>query len=472
MAIVQSVIKVYKDKLMTNLITTQTTSGDSTDITISSLSVGSEYWATVTVTDSIGGTSDESAPFRFYTLCDVEFVSGPTAGVNYITAQLRGLTNDVTVARCGLIYSTDSSFTDAVSVDESRGGVLISNLLENTTYYLMPFVVDTMGRRWVNQSLVTTATTGLSIPEITWSGISAVGSTVFDSSVKIASSSALTSVYATITPVGGTSQTVSLANTVGVQSVHIDNLKPSTEYTIYVTAVNSAGTATTETITFTTNESAVNVTIENATVDNATNIINVDSKAEYDSSIITITGHWVDLYENDEHRGAAFESVSGGAFSTVSVNLSHADPDETYFVFGRVTYTVAGDATVYTAWSEQWEVLTYSLFSFGNSGTDGTIAKFDFSVDGDAQSTVIEYSTDQINWTKVAVGDPNGETILLNGLDPETTYYFKGRTKSAAGWSGYDTMTLTTGEDTAHQIVITSVTNITSDSAIINVTIS
>ena len=118
------------------------------------------------------------------------------------------------------------------------------------------------------------------------------------------------------------------------------------------------------------------------------------------------------------------------------------------------------------------EVLTYSLFSFGNSGTDGTIAKFEFSVVGDAQSTVIEYSTDQVNWTKVAVGDPNGETIILNGLDPDTTYYFKGRTKSAAGWSGYDTMTLTTGADTAHQIVITSVTNITSDSAIINVTIS
>lgn len=481
MAITQSVLRIYADELLQTLVNTITTSGSSTEIDVSSLSAGTKYWATVQITDDVPITSEESEAYGFYTLPYVEFNGTPSVSeVGELSALLAITTTDTNCAYTGFIYDTHSDFShaeyctvDLQSLRFNYQSIPASiEVDQNTTYYLKPFVTDVFGRTWVNDAATVSVLTSASAPIINWYGLGAVGQTDFHGSVSVESTTTLTSLTVTYRPTGGTAQTISLTPATGIVAVNLTGLVPSTEYSVYVTAVNSNGSSSTEPITFTTGAVDVMVTVANVIVDNATNIINVDSKAEYDSSIITVTGHWVDLYENDEHRGTAFESVSGGANAVVNLNLSHANPDETYFVFGRVTYTVAGDANEYTAWSAPWETLTYSLFSFGGRGTEGTTAKFDFSVVGDAQSTVIEYSNDQINWTKVAVGDPNGETILLNGLDPETTYYFKGRTKSAAGWSGYDTMTLTTGEDTAHQIVITSVTNITSDSAIINVTIS
>lgn len=474
MAIVSSTIKVYDDAEKTTLLFT-VTGGAGNSVVVNGLDPGTSYWATVTATDDTPLTSDESPVYQFFSLPNIEFAGPLTSGSDWFSAEVRITTDVVGVSRVGLIYDTSSDFSNPQTYEEAYGAsreLRVTGLEEHTVYYVKPYLIDQFGRYWENTVAMTTVTTGYSAPVVTWTGLSALGSTTFTNSVNVQSTSAVTAVYVVYRPIGGSATTVNLTATTGTQPVSLSGLTPNTTYEITAYATNASGTGQSTLQVFTTNALNVLVDLINVTVSNENNVVSVESKASYDSNIITITGHWVDLYENDEHKGTAFESVSGGANAVVNLNLSHANPDETYFVFGRVTYTVAGDATEYTAWSEPWETLTYSLFSFGSRGTDGTTAKFDFSVVGDAQSTVIEYSTDQANWTKVAVGDPNGETILLNGLDPDTTYYFKGRTKSAAGWSGYDTMTLTTGADTAHQIVITSVTNITSDSAIINVTIS
>lgn len=470
MAVTNSIIRIYGNADLTDLVTT-VTDGPDTDLDVTGLLPGTKYWATAQVTAD-GLTSEESSPYIFYTLPYIEFTGTMHTGTDWFSSLLDHTTTDVGIARWGIAYSESSEFTDPVYVSVKpmpSQEVNVSGLEQNTTYYARAFVTDVFGRTWVNPNTVTVSTTAAA-PTIEWHGMIAIGATSFDASIKVASDIALTSVVCTYTD-GVTPVTVNLSAVTGVQSVNLTGLNTNTRYSVTCTATNASGSASTSAATFTTNALEVSVYIANLTVDNATNIINATSDVEYDHSIITITGHYIDLYENKEHRGTAFESVSGGANAVVNLNISHANTDETYYVFGRVTYTVSGYIEEYTAWSEPWEVLTYSLLSFGKIEVDNTDAKVDFSVVGATKSTVIEYSADGENWGKVPVKDPTGEKLYFTGLEPNTTYYLRGRTQSTAGWSGYATASFITGSQVATDIYITSITNMSTTNATIKLTI-
>lgn len=479
MAVTQSVINIYSDQQLTTLVTSVTTSGSNSDIEIAGLSAGTRYWATAQATES-GVASDESAGFSFYTLPQIVFHAVPTASAAEITSYVDVTTVHTKVKSVGVIYDTHNDFSHpeyceldlmAARYELTNIGPISFEIKQNTTYYLKPYVVDSFNRTWVNDSAAVSILSGTSAPTISWYGKSAVGITDFHSSISVDSDVALTSVVAVYTPDGGSPVTVNLTNSTGVQAVNLTGLQPNTIYSVVCTATNAAGSSSTSALSFTTNQAELTVELKDVTVSSEFNIVSAVSNATYDSNTITITDHWVDLYENDEHRGTAFDSVSGGANAVVDLNLSHANPDETYFVFGRVTYTIGNDPTVKTAWSAPWEILTYSLFSFGKKEVDNTDAKVDFSVGGDTKSTVVEYSTDGENWEKVPVKDPTGEKLYFTGLEPNTTYYLRGRTLSPAGWSDYATASFSTGSQAATDIYTTSITNVSITSATIKLTI-
>lgn len=472
MAIVQSVVRVYDDQLKTTLITSVTTQGASTAIIVNNLDEGTEYWATAQVTDDGALTSNESSPFRFYTLPDVEYHTAPSAGTDSISAQLDAVTNDVVVNRFGLVYDTSSTFNNPTYYDEPQGGLQITGLTQNTTYYVRPYVIDEFGRRWINTTLTTSVTTSYAVPTVAWSGSSTVGVTTWSQDVSVTSDIALTSVYAEYTPTGGSTQTQNLTATTGTQTVSLTGLDPNTTYSIVVKAVSASGTGQSTTQSFTTVAPVMAVNIDSVAINNENNVIAVAASATpNDQSVITITGFYLDLYDNNTHTGAATETSSGGAVSSMSNTLSHANPDETYYIFARVTWTVTGDQTLHTTWSSPYQVQTYALLSFGTITTTNTTASIPYSVAGTALSDEIAYSYDNTVWTPIPVSTLSGGTLSVTGLTASTSYYLRGRCQSAAGWQGYVTTTFST---TGNLPVVTvdSVSNITPTEATVNLTIS
>lgn len=477
MNITQSIVRVYADENLTQLVASETTAGPATTIPFEDLTEGAVFWATVQVTAD-GMQSAESDPFKFYTLPDVEYFTPPGAGLNYISVQMLEVTDTVEVITFGLRLSTDSNFTTYTDYTGPQGGIDIWNLPSNTNFWVRPLIIDEFGRLWVDEDLTVALTTGTALPTINWSGMSAIGTTTFNGAVNVTSTTPILSVVCTYTKQGGTAQTLNLTATTGVQPVNLTGLSPNSQYTVVVRATNAAGYAETTAMTFTTMKgeaAGVEVACGVGGVDNSTNEIPVESKAIIPTDV-TITGHYIELWENDTHSGTAFESINCGPLAVVMNTLGHADPDETYFVFSRVTYTIGSDPTEYEAWSDPVEVLTYSLFKFTNVKPTDTTAEVRYAVAGSYAGTEIQYSTDGANWRPIPSGGGDiREGVTIVDLNPDTTYYLRGRCKSAAGWSGWAETTFTTEADSgneADEVDITSIDYITETTATFTVTIS
>lgn len=472
MSVTNSIIRIYGNAALTDLVTTVTDGAD-TDLEVTGLSAGTKYWATAQVTAD-GLTSEESTPYIFYTLPYIEFSGTMHTGTDWFSSLLTVTTTDVGILRWGIAYSESSEFTDPVYVSVKpmpSQEVMVSGLEQNTTYYARAFVTDIYGRTWVNPNTVTVSTDAAA-PTIEWHGMIAIGTTSFDAAIKVASDIALTSVVCTYTD-GVTPVTVNLSAVTGVQSVSLTGLKPNTSYSVTCTATNASGSASTSAATFTTGMITLDIKLTSVLVSNSTNIITVSSEAVADASC-TITGHYIDLYTDAEHSGRLIEEVSGGANAQITQNLSHADPDSTYFVFGKVTYTIGSDPTVYTAWSEPVKVQTYSLFSFTEITPYDTSADVRYAVAGSYSGLDCAISTDQVNWTPISMNENLRNGSNISGLTPDTTYYLRGRCKSEAGWSDYVYSSFTTGNgaSTADTVDITAVTYITETTATFTVTIS
>jgi len=457
MNITQSIVRVYADENLTQLVASETTAGPATTIPFEDLTEGAVFWATVQVTAD-GMQSAESDPFKFYTLPDVEYFTPPEAGLNYISVQLLEVTDTVDVRTFGLRLSTDSNFTTYTDYTGPQGGIDIWNLPSNTNFWVRPLIIDEFGRLWVDEDLTVALTTGTALPTINWSGMSAIGTTTFNGAVNVTSTTPILSVVCTYTKQGGTAQTLNLTATTGVQPVNLTGLSPNSQYTVVVRATNAAGYAETTTMTFTTmngEAAGVEVACGVGGVDNSTNEIPVESKAIIPADV-TITGHYIELWENDTHSGTAFESINCGTALNVMNTLAHADPDDTYFVFSRVTYTIGSDHTEYEAWSEPVEVLTYSLLSFSVINTTNTTADIQYTVLGASKSVDIQYSEDGEIWNKTTSSIQYRYAVSAEDLKPDTTYLVRGRCQSDAGWSGYVYSSFKTS-DIATGITITSI---------------
>jgi hypothetical protein len=153
------------------------------------------------------------------------------------------------------------------------------------------------------------------------------------------------------------------------------------------------------------------------------------------------------------------------------VNLGHADPDTTYFLYGKVTYTIGSDPTEYTAWSEPLKVDTYSLLAFTSITPTSDEVEVRYAVMGTADSIDIQYSADGVNWHPMTQGVIRSGVVGY-GLAPSTNYQLRGRCRSNAGWSDWVTDTFRTEAGTTVSVLVDSVTNVTGTSANVNLIIS
>lgn len=471
MAITQSTIRIYEDSAKTTLIASEVTSGSATSIMVDGLPEGSELYATAQVTDDSSLTSEESPVLQFYTLPNVIYFTQPFATIDgTMGAQLESVTDVVAVDYWGLRYSTDQHFATYIDTPQSqRGDIDVSGLTENTTYYVEPYIIDEFGRKWVNDEAAVSVHVPYAKPTVTWTGVAAVGIDTYQHQINIQSTAAITDVTVYYTD-GSTTSSFNLQNQTGTQSVSLTGLTPNTSYSIYVKATNASGYTNSSTNTFTTNQAQMAVEVTQAQVYNTNNYVNATSRATYDSSI-TLVSNSIELWENNSHTGTAYEANTGST-DTYTNTLGHANPDETYYVFGHVTYTIGSDPTVLEAWSSPVTVTTYALLSFGNITTSNDTASIPYSVSGVSISDDIAYSSDGgTTWTAIPVSTLSGGTLHLSGLTPNTTYSLRGRCQSAAGWQAYVTTTFTT-TNVLPVVTVSSVTNITPTDATVNLTIS
>lgn len=464
MAIIQSTIKIYSDPTLQTLVGTFTDTGTQFEETITGLAPGTRYYATVQSEDSLGQWSTESAPYAFTTVPNVVLSGYVNYDSSGFVRQMTNTTTDVTVQTNGICWDDNNLFTNPHYVN----GTMVSGLNEHTTYYYKPFVIDEFNRRWVNDSDVDSVTTLYNVPAVNWYTIYGADSTTFSAVIDINSTDTLTSVIAEVT-LNGITTGYNLTASTGQQFILIDNLTPNSNYSIVIKATNSAGTGTSTTEYFTT-EPAVSgmvVSLLHPIVDNSNNEVNVTSIATYNSGEITLIDHSVELYTNDQHSGAAAFSDTGNTDTMVST-FSSCDPDTTYWIFGKVTYTVGSDPTILTAWSNAEQIQTYTLMQFGAITVTTNSMSVPFTVQGTALQVSVEYSIDGISWTSIPVTDPTGETLVVSGLTSNTTYYLRGTCESTAGWQNYITDTFQTYAGSVH---ITSISNITGETATINIQI-
>lgn len=443
MSIIDTTIRVYdsQDRLIQTIPVIGGSNGVITDV----LSPGCEYYCSVESTNDEQISSGESPKFKFYSVPDVNFTG-------YVNRDSSGFTRNVEATQycsvleiidTGIEYADNSNFYDAVRVSGNR----VDGLSENTTYYYRPWVLDDLGRTYVNRSAVDSVTTLYAVPQIEW--ISIYGATVgtFSALIDITSSIELTNVVALVTNSGNTT-THQLSVQDGRQYITIVGLNDNTTYDIVIKATNAGGDGYSIATSFTTqmageNEMFAEIIPRNI-VSNVDNTLTIESVTNYNRGECTIVGHYVDVFENETHSGEPVFEYDGGDDDNVTAIIQNVAPDTTYWLNSRIEYTVGTNPTIYEIYSEPVQIQTYSLLKFTNIRVTYTTADIDFVVEGNSQNTTVEYSADGVNYNSIAISDPQGGTLELNWLQLNHTYYLRGRCESAAGVQEWVEDTFTT----------------------------
>lgn len=474
MAIQSSTIRIYGDSAKGTLIKTVTTTSSSQEIPISDLNPGVEYYATAQVVDQYGLTSAESPVYQFYTIPNPVWAgqSPISDGHTTIDYQINIESTDVTEDYCGIAYSTDPLMATYTLYHEVRGEGTLTGLDENTTYYFAPYVVDELGRQWINFDVERSRTTGYNNPTIAWVGNPTMTSTSFTQDITVTSTdtvSALTCYFKTSS--AGSYTSVPLTAGTGTITVSLSSLIPNTTYNIYVTATNSAGTGTSSTINVTTSAAGISLSPSVTSISNTTNDTVFSDTITKDNNV-TITAHELRAYTTSDHSTAAVETLQQATpATTYSDTFTSLDPQTTYYLFAYAEYTVTGDATTYSIYSSPVSVNTYTLASFGVISADNDTLYIPYSVSGQATSIEMGYSTNGAAWTSIPVSSLTGGTIELGGLTPGTTYMLRVRAQNTtAGWSGYNQRTVATTA-VAQTVTITTIDNITPESCDITITV-
>lgn len=468
MAITQSIIKIYDDAALTNLIGTYSDTGNDQQETITGLLPGKEYWATVESENSYGKWSTVEK-HQFFTLIQVNLSGYVNKTSDSFQRPIIDTRDQVGVDVVGLEYDTVNTFDNPNRVI----GNTVTGLTENTTYYYRPWVRDVFGREWVNTSDVDSVITSYAVPSIDWKSINGAGLTTFDATITVNSLDTVSSVYAELTTSGVTT-TIPLTAATGDQHVVLTGLSPNTNYDIQIFAVNSSGTGSSVLYNFTTQQQqgVMDVILRSGQlVDPSDNSVTASCDVSYDHDEVTLVSNLVYIYDNPTHSGSVIDFDSGTSDSFTAYLTNLAD-DETYYVFGKAEYTVGSDPTVYTEWSTPEQIHTYSLLSFISITPGNDNCQVVFTVSGSSTNTQVEYSIDNVTFTQVPVGNPQGDTLTITGLTPNTNYYLRGRAQNQAGWQTYVEDTFTTTGVIPMGIHLNNISNISGSGATVNLTIS
>lgn len=266
--IISTELKVYSGTTTAgsqigNTITQQgspaTVALDSTSLG-ANLSAGEQYCVIARCTNDEEYTTDWTQPYPFKTLILAEIIT--ISGNNgVLNAELSFTYNDqvLSIQDCGVYVSTNANGTNAQKIsagdEQTAEQWQITNLSENTRYYVIPYVVDNVGdgREYKgNWAEAEEASTGYSAPVVNISNIVTTYNSL-SGNVTVTSNDTLQSVKLSIIPTGGGSyQYITLNAQTGTQQWSITNgdlddndnpitINPSTEYRIAVNAVNTSG---------------------------------------------------------------------------------------------------------------------------------------------------------------------------------------------------------------------------------------
>lgn len=248
---------------------TDSTSGGPASVNLNSttlgasLSPGEQYCVVARCTNDESYTTDWTPdppyPFKTLILAEIITVSG---GNGNISPELSFTYNNqvLTNSQCGVYVSTNASGSGAQRIaaqdeQQAESGWTISSLNENTTYYVVPFVVDDLNREYVGPwSEAESVNTGYNVPAVTVSSLTATYNSI-SGNLNVSTNDTLSSVYIDLWPTGGgTHYRINKTATTGTQSFTITNgdtdnsptpqtivINPSTEYRITVYATNTSG---------------------------------------------------------------------------------------------------------------------------------------------------------------------------------------------------------------------------------------
>ncbi len=269
---------------------TDSTSGGPSSVNLNStslgvaLSAGEQYCVIARCTNDESYTTDWTSPYAFKTLAYAEIVT-ISGGNGTISPELSFTYNNqvLTVTECGVYVSTNASGSNSQKIaasdeQEAGQGWLITGLSENTTYYVIPYVIDDLGREykgdWANAE---TCGTGYNPPVVTISNTATTYNSI-SGNLNVTTNDTLSSVYIDLQATGGgTHYRINKSATTGNQNFTITNgdtdansqtivINPSTEYRIVVYAVNThGGTGTGQAVVTTAAQSTATIAITSIT---------------------------------------------------------------------------------------------------------------------------------------------------------------------------------------------------------------
>ena len=225
------------------------------------LSAGTQYCVVARCQNDESFVTDWTNPYAFKTLIYAEILT-LNGGNGHLNPELQFTydTNnqDIYITECGVYVSTSPTGTSATRIaapsqEDAEQGWTISTLQENTTYYVVPFVVDQDNREYMGDwADAESASTGYNVPTLTISNVATTYNSI-SGNVAVATNDTVSAVYATIVPTGGgTSHTINLTAATGTQTWTITDgdtdrdgntitINSSTEYRITIYATNTHG---------------------------------------------------------------------------------------------------------------------------------------------------------------------------------------------------------------------------------------
>lgn len=270
--IIQTTLQLYKgtsasgEKVGNDIV--DTTAGGPQTINLNyetlgaHLNAGEQYFVRAKALNNEGYESDWNDPssqktFKTLILAEIITLSGSNGNLN---AELSFTYNNqvLSIQDCGIYVSTTAGGTNAqkISADDEETAVgqwQITSLDENTTYYVIPYVLDSDDREykpeWTDAEQVNT---GYAAPVVSISNIETTYNSL-SGNVTVTTSDTLSRVTLSIIPTGGGSYQYKTLNAqTDTQQWAITNgdldddgdeitINPSTEYKISINAVNATG---------------------------------------------------------------------------------------------------------------------------------------------------------------------------------------------------------------------------------------
>lgn len=442
MAITRSIIRIYSDETLQNLVKTVTTNSDAEAIDVTNLDEGQEYWATVQITDD-GINSEESEGYKFYTIPNCQFNETPGVLGTSIYFDVSAITNTVGIQKCGVILGQQGERRDRYYWDENpdyRGEIF--GLLPNTSYNLTPCVIDEFERIWKNTSETTIIRTTSEAPQVAINNLNASATTV-TGTVTVASEVEISDLLVRFLPLGGGTYINATGYTAqtGSQQFTATGLTADTTYTIYATARNIGGNTTTTT-TVTTLAITATVTLDDCdlSVTSPTDTVYVEATGTVGSGAeIDTVG--VKFFTSNSTTGTPVGDEYGQqGQSSIANSVGNLPSGTTLYAFAYMIYNIGADS--YTVYSASQTVVTVPVMQFVSQVVQEDTCSGTFTVFGNTITSIaVQYkSPNDLVWQNATI---TGNTYTMTHLTRGVTYSMRGLATNSGGTYTTSTSTFT-----------------------------